>query len=434
MLETEIDSHAVIERNAEIYRSYVRDEDITAKSFSEVFAKTKDRLPNAGGKIEIGSGTFVVDSTLEIDFPLRLYGVGAGNTSAVDDMTILQASSNLRGPVVEITGKNAPSVTMHGSGIFDLGIVGHKGGNQTDCLLLNEADSANLSNMFFERLLLDNANRDGMNIEHAKKHIQLRDMWIGHCDRDALSIHSGYRYWITNSYFYDSRNGLNVTEDASDISIISSHCRNNERAGMKIESDRYQILGGRSVNNKFGIEIYGDNGMITGGEFLNNTVGIALGSETSGPTNTQVYLNRIGTGTRGKHRSEAATGARTDDKVKRFAQITKESGFGEATKRSAKYMFKQSKEALTSEEEKQTMGIQISGATSDTEVVGINYFDIDTDLIDKGDRTLIENTAKINGDPRKSETWTGRAKEGTTIWDEKNSELYVYLSGKWRST
>jgi hypothetical protein len=434
MIETEIDSQAVIERNGEVYRSYMRDKNITAKSFSEVFAKTKDRLPNVGGKIEIGSGTFVVDSTLEIDFPLRLYGVGAGNTSRVDDMTILQASPDLSGAVVEVTGKNAPTETMHGTGIFDLGIVGHKGGDQTDCLLLNEADSVNLSNMFFERLLLDSANRDGMNIEHAKKHIQLRDVWIGHNNRNALSIQSGYRYWITNSYFYDSRNGLNVSEGASDISIVSPHCRKNERAGMKISSDRYQLFGGRSVNNKFGIEVYGANGMITGGEFLNNTVGIVLGDDSTGPTNTQVYLNRIGTGLRGKHRSATETGARTDNKVKRFAEITKDSGFGEAAKRSAKYMFRQSKEAVSSEKEKRTIGIQVSDAASDTNIVGSNYFGVDTEMIDEGERTLIENTAEIDQDPRKSEEWTHRAKEGTTVRNESNSELYVYIGGSWRRT
>jgi len=432
MLETETNSRAIIERDGDTYHGYIGEGEFSSDSFSEVFVKTTGRLPKTGGKVEIGSGTFTVDTTLEIDFPLRLYGVGAGNTSRVDDMTILQASSDLSGPVVEITGRNAPTETMHGTGIFDLGIVGHKGGDQTDCLLLNEADSANLSNMFFERLLLDSANRDGMNIKHSKKHIQLRDVWIGHNNRDALSIQSGYRYWITNSYFYDSRNGLNVAEGASDISIVSPHCRKNERAGMRIASDRYQLMGGRSVNNKFGIEVYGDNGMITGGEFLNNTVGILLGDSSAGPTNTQVYLNRIGTGLRGKHRSATETGARTNNKIKRFAEITKESGFREAAKSSVKYMLRESKEALSSEKEKQTIGIRVSNAASDTDIVGSNYFDIDTDLADEGKRTLIENTAGINQDPRKNETWTHRAKEGTTLWDGSNSDLYLHISGEWR--
>jgi hypothetical protein len=203
---------------------------------------------------------------------------------------------------------------------------------------------------------------------------------------------------------------------------------------MRIASDRYQLFGGRSVNNKFGIEVYGDNGMITGGEFMNNTVGIVLGDDTTGPTNTQVYLNRIGTGLRGKHRSATETGARTDNKVIQFAEIIKDSGFGEAAKRSARYVFRQSKEALSSEKEKRTIGIQVSNTASDTDIVGSNYFDVDTEMIDKGERTLIENTAEIDQDPRKSESWTHRAKEGTTVCDGSNSELYVYIGGGWRKT
>jgi hypothetical protein len=55
-------------------------------------------------------------------------------------------------------------------------------------------------------------------------------------------------------------------------------------------------------------------------------------------------------------------------------------------------------------------------------------------MIDEGERTLIENTAEIDQDPRKSEEWTHRAKEGTTVRNKSNSELYVYIGGSWRRT
>lgn len=441
MLTTVSDSLGIIYKNDDDeIRCCVKEEEISSQSFSEVFNKAVELLPKSGGEIEIRPGTYLVDSTLEIDSPLRLYGVGAGNTSTVDDMTILKGSSVLDGPVIEVTGGKAPSNTMHGSGMFDMGIVGNKGGDQTDCLLLNESDSVMLSNMFFERLLLDNANRDGMNIQNATKHIQLRDLWIGHCERDALTIQDGYRYWITNGYFYDSRNGIRIEEAASDVSIVFAHCRKNQRAGMKIESDRYQVLGGRVVGNHYGVESYGDYGIILAGEYLNNSVGIILGDGSLGPQGSQIFMNRIGVGLRGKHRTQEILNDETDNKLKRFIEISDEYGLSEATKRSAEYALSQSKELLSSKDsgsheksDKENIGIKVTEAAKDSDIANNSFFRIEDEIYDDGERTLIENTAKIEGVPNKSEEWSQRAKDGTVVCDEQNSDLYIFVRNKWRS-
>lgn len=412
----------------------VAGDQVESPSFREVFREILKTLPRSGGRIELSADVYEVESTVEIDRPLRLCGTGGGNTTSIDNMTLLKAHPNLDGPVVEVTGQRAHNGQMHGSGFFDLGIVGQSDGSQTDCLRLRKEGDANLSNMFFERLMIDGAGRHGMNFEDAKKHHQIRDVWVGHCGKDGLVIRTGYRYWITNSYFYDSgRHGVNI-EGASDVNVLAPHARRNQSAGVRVTSDQFKIIGGRVEGNRTGVLVEGNHGLISQGEYLNNTeAGIQVGTSRSEAHKNRIALNRFATGSPGHLRARLDLHSREVSPVEKFAHVALDEGFEKALKKTGDFTLRKVRDTFRRDDEPRAgVGISISERSEDTRLLANSFDDISRPLNDKGTRTIVENTGYNQGDPRQEGEWYQQGQEGVEVWDRQNEKLYKYIQGGWR--
>jgi parallel beta-helix repeat protein len=348
-------------------------------------------------------------------------------------MTALVAAPELEGAVVCVTGANSHNGLMFGTEISDLTVVGNAGsGVGTDCIRFNSQNGAVIRNLSIERLVLDSAARHGLHFEDVAQHIQIRDVWIGHCVGNAYELASGDRYWLTNCYGYLSYYGLQVSDSVDSITITASHFRQNDRGGLVVRAPFYQLLGGRVIdNNGPGVDITGGRGSITGLEVMNNTeCGIILRrTEETTSRGNRILGNVIGNTSMKTDQAGTTQGDGPCGAVQTFRQIAAEYGVREAVDRTVRYVT-----AIGNDEaSKQKYGIVIEAGVADT-VIGNNMMNdnLKEPISDAGIRSCIDGSGVNDGSPTTTGSWHGRGREGVVVWDRSNEALYIYIGGSWR--
>jgi len=322
---------------------------------------------------------------------------------------------------------------MFGTEISDLTIVGDPDSDTgTDCIRFKSENDALIRNLSIERLVLDSAPRHGIHFEDVNKHIQIRDVWIGHCVGNAYELTSGDRYWLTNCYGYLSYYGFHASQSVDSISITASHFRQNDRGGVIIRSPFYQFLGGRVIdNNGPGIDIAGARGTVIGAEAVNNTEhGIVLrGHEQRDTRGNRILGNYIGNTSMKTDQSGTTQGHGPLGAARAFQQTANNYGFKEAVDRTVRYV----SAFGTDEASKQKYGIAIGSGVTDT-VVDNNVIEgnVEDPIYGDGTRSCINGSGVNDGPPTEVGEWQGHGREGLDVWDRVNENLYKYVGGAWR--
>lgn len=435
------------------------DDSFTGPDAATVIQRAISRVPRRGGEIFIEPGKYLIDSTIQVDRPLCLHGMGGDGTGTQTAMTRLHADEKLDGPIVLLDGENSPSDEsydgvweghMVGTSVTDLGLFGNGEKELNDCLKVTTQGKYELSDLYFERLAVRNAGRHGINMSEIGSQVILSGVMARHCARDGIRVSSGTRVWFDNCYAYECETGLHAGGQTKDISFVAPHVRGNSYSGISIESDSFQVIGGRSINNiTNGITIGNrSTGVIFGAKVLNNgSAGVQIGKPGDTQTaNVRLIGNFIGNvdtyerdGVRHFESPESESDKQADaeysierarELVRRFAEKQREEGIRDAVSSTTAFLLDRSRVGRDSD--RQSTGVRIEEGVTDTQLLA-NTFEQHEDqhVRDRGTRTLINNFGTTDGHPAKSDTWRGKARTGMEVLDAESETIYKFAFGEW---
>lgn len=428
---------AVIWKDNGRCRALAGDTEIDWEDFSNVFNEVVSALPRTGGSVTIRSGIYRITKTLIVDRPLTIRGVGAGNCSSVDNLTILVADDGMRDDILVVTGESAANDQMHGTYLGDLAVVGAGEEGSGDCIRICQSGDANVSDTYLERVFVDSAGRHGIHYDRANKHHQFKGVWAGHCQGDGIHLSDGHRYWLHQCYGYDSKTGIRITSSIQDVIVETVHCRKNEVTGIVVETDLFQILGGRYINNgEYGVDTRGAaSGVVSGVEILNNgDTGAIVGSDAGDAGGVRLIGNKIGN--RGDRPPRPAPRPDYDavGGIRRFLELLAEDGVVTATREAQGYILDEVIQTKPEGpvEDGQKYGVHVIESASDTRLVHNNFRDnMEAKVRDCGTRTTVNGLGTSSGSPIVTAEWRDHAIRGTRVYDRVNDELFTAIDGDW---
>jgi hypothetical protein len=399
-------------------------------STSAVLNDAIQSLPTSGGRLSLDAGHYATSDPIVVDRPLALSGAGPGNTTDVENMTLLVAEEDLDGPVIEITGANSDGGYMHGTHVADLGVVG-TGDPETgdDCLRFDRTEDVRLTKVSLERLIVDSAGRHGVAFETVDHHINVTNVWSGHHHGDAFALDDGERYWLTNCYGYDSEVGIDVGAAVTDCSLVVPHCRRNDEAGVAIAGGPAQIHGGRFIQNDgAGIAVDGaDHVTVAHPECFNNAgPGITVGTDEERTSRTRVYGPRVGN-VGGGNEVPVSTG--------NLPSRLRELGVRGAVSKLRNYGVSNVVSGYLpggTIDKSQAAGIVVGDHAVDTVLSEPVYTDLSgTDLTDRGTRTVVDGLGTNQGPPDEGGQWAGHGSQGLWVVDAASDAIYLRGADGW---
>lgn len=302
-------------------------------------------------------------------------------------------------------------------GIRDMTVYGAGEGDKGGSANIIESDG-NIIDLQFENIIVRYGGGDGIHLSASASGTRIQNTWIEQVDGACLNVRGGTRIKISDLHSIGSQ-VIDFNASRSKIEGVTSF-NGGGNTGIKVTSSR---------NSLYNIHLDGnfDDGIVSNGNMnkfdriaVNDTEGSALkiGASNNRVTNAELsnFGSDFGAGVRvlgddfyGYNIHGVYAGEKYDDEILRLeASNAYVNGVGGDSEVS--------------------WGLRITSGTENVidNVHNINY----PDIVDEGERTLINRWGENAGNPNSTGQWNGNAAWaglwGATIWDTTTSPWTAY--------
>jgi len=208
-----------------------------------------DDFPITGGSIYFSRGKFSIASTIMIDKPVKMVGIGGG-TDVANQMTLLELANGTNSDIMRFRGNDN---VVTDSYICDIGFLGNKDNNTSGSGLLIQGTGAHvIADIYLDRLLFWECKEYGIEIVNFSHNLWLMNTMLEYCDSGGCLITTATpgSTHLKNVFAIQNTGPGIYANLAHEINLTDCYCRQNSTYGMYLRaSTDISIKGGTVRSN-----------------------------------------------------------------------------------------------------------------------------------------------------------------------------------------